>query len=415
MIRQKIIDKFTTLLHELDSYSKLIEKRKKRVGDYARYRTLKERGDKVDKKVQEGAEQYTALNETLKKAIPQLYKLCGKFCMATLRQFINLELKWQKAWEIKLKAVLGEPDLPKSFSAVVESFVSDFSYRESQVLQLGICNGSVLADIANFVPLSNLPGESDDGASSQRRSSSIQTGHRTTSVNSDTPLIPTPDTGRRQSGSRLLSPLGEDAPPLPSPTAGRVRASSALSNRGPLTPTSIPRPGHIPPRPSTSTDRSFEQYPYQSQTSLARSGHGDSAAAVAAAAQLNPQTVEGQRSGSLNSSRQSSSHHNPEQQQQQHLWPELEASTTPLVRFSGIFSSAMPMPDSPLIADEELPEQMHIESFLASEPRVLYVAVSLHQFKFDGTKTEAGFPYLGYVKGEVRLIGAACLLCKYVY
>ena len=319
--------------------------------------------------------------------------------MATLRQFVNLELKWQKAWEIKLRAVLDEPNLPKDFNAVVESFVSDFSYRESQVLQLGICNGSVLADIANFVPLSTLPGSSDDGASSQRRSSSIQTGHRTRSVNSDTPLIPTPDTGRRQSGSRLLSPLGEDAPPLPSPTAGRVRASSALSNRGPLTPTSIPRSGHIPPRPSTSTDQSFEQYPYQSQTSLARSGYADPAAAVAAAAQLNPQVIEGQRSGSLSSSRQSSSHHYSEQQQQ--LWPELEASTTPLVRFSGIFSSAMPMPDSPMIADEHLPEQTHIESFLASEPKVLYVAVSLHQFKFDGTKTEAGFPYLGYVKGEV--------------
>ena len=366
---------------------------------------MKERGDKVDKKVQEGAEQYTSLNETLKKAIPQLYKLCGKFCMATLRQFISLEVKWQKAWEIKLRAVLDEPEIPKDFTTIVESFMSDFSYRESQVLQLGLCNGSVLADIANFVPLSTLPGSSDDGSSSQRRSSSIQTGQRTTSVNSDTPLIPTPDTGRRQSGSRLLSPLGETVSSLPSPTAGRVRASSALSNRGPLTPTSLPRPGYVPPRPSTSTDQSFERFQHQSQASLARNDHGDSAAAIAAAAQLSAQAAEAQqRPGSLNSSGHSSSYNHEyrgQQQQQQHLCTELESSTTPLVRFSGIFSSAMPMPDSPLVAEEQLPDQTSIEHFLRGEPKVLYVAVSLHQFKFDGTKTEAGFPYLGYVKGEV--------------
>ena len=372
---------------------KLIEKRKKRLVDYTRYRNLKDRKDKIDRKLHDSVDQYISLNDMLKKALPQLYKLCGTFCMATLHQFIVLQLKWQKAWEIKLKAVIDESEIPKDLTMLVESFLSDFSFSENQLSRLGICNGSLLSNIGTFTPYSVLHSNSDDGASSsKRRSSSIQTGHRTMSVNSETTSLPTPDANRRQSGSRLLYPFSEIVPPMPSPP-GRARANSAVSSHGPLTPPSLPRPGQIPPRPSTSTDRSSEQHHGYVQNDKIRSSQGDSAAAIAAAASLHPQTateLQDQDPFGMPFMDQQKRRQHGEQQ----LWPELEGSNTPLIRFSGIFSSALPMSESPVTT-----EQPEVSGF--SEPDVLFWAASKYEFKIDRTRTEAGYPFLGYDEGEV--------------
>jgi hypothetical protein len=68
-------------------------------------------------------------------------------------------------------------------------------------------------------------------------------------------------------------------------------------------------------------------------------------------------------------------------------------------RFSGIFHSALPadMADD----DERLGLGGPGSVKLSDEPRVLFVVASLFEFHIDGSRKEAGFPYLRYVAGEV--------------
>lgn len=73
---------------------------------------------------------------------------------------------------------------------------------------------------------------------------------------------------------------------------------------------------------------------------------------------------------------------------------ETENSTlSPNGRYSGFFSSAMPMSDSP---------HDHVaENAPRQEPKVLFLAASIYEFNIDRARREAGYPYLTYVAGEI--------------
>lgn len=63
-------------------------------------------------------------------------------------------------------------------------------------------------------------------------------------------------------------------------------------------------------------------------------------------------------------------------------------------RGSGVFSSALPMSDSPVH------ERLSHEG-LFNEPQVLFTAASVYEFNIDRARRDAGFPYLTYVTGEI--------------
>ena len=64
-------------------------------------------------------------------------------------------------------------------------------------------------------------------------------------------------------------------------------------------------------------------------------------------------------------------------------------------RYSGIFSSAMPMSDSP-------PDRSPTDgSANTSGFNVIFLAASVYEFNIDRARKEAGYPYLTYVAGEV--------------
>lgn len=74
--------------------------------------------------------------------------------------------------------------------------------------------------------------------------------------------------------------------------------------------------------------------------------------------------------------------------------PTEEPPTSPGGRYSGFFSSAMPMSDHPQ-------ETTAAEAETSKEPAVLFLAASIYEFNIDRARREAGYPYLTYVAGEI--------------
>ena len=390
-VRKHVVDPMTTLLKLHDGPQRLMRKRDKRLADYARFKATKDRGDKPDKKTLEQGEQFVAVNDTLKEELPKLFVLTGKLVEACLNNFVQLQLQWQVIWRRKLSQALDENGIPNQISDIVDAFAGDFAFTEAQALSLGICNGSMLADAVNFLsPTTTLNG---DESPTPRRSSTISNPRiRGMSISNDaSPVLPQPDFGGRQSGSFSFPPVGQNQVfvaqygPNQSATNRRLRANSAASGHGPPTPEmpgSYRSYANTPPsnndlmRPSTSTGRSSATSPVlprldvdtPSFNRLSRDSPG----------------VVRPPSGSTYGSAVST--------QDIQL-----RSSSPSARYSGFFSSAMPMSDSPR-------PQSPAEGSAQGSFNVLFLAASVYEFNIDRARREAGYPYLTYVAGEVSRI-----------
>ena len=348
-----------------------MDKRKKKSLDYVKWKTIKDKGDKPDKKTVEAAEMFTALNETLKDDLPKLFTLTGDLVTGCLNNFVQLQLQWNKVWRRKLSQVIDNATIPDNVDAYINSFRGDFEFTESQVLALGICNGSVLADTVNFLgPIGGL-----DGSSSPRRSSTNNADLRVrgySQSNGASPMLPHPDFGDQVS----LPGFGDNSSHQAG-TGRRIRASSTASGTGrsPKTPeipggwrnysnATTPTNSHSN-RPSTSTGRSIET-PSLPRLSVDTPGFN-------------------RLSGDSHANRTSSN-----------STYFTGRSDTPAHRMSGIFNSAMPLSDSPR-------SQSPTDSSMAGKQyNVLFLAASVYEFNIDRARQEAGYPYLTYVAGEVR-------------
>ena len=394
-VRKNVIDPMTTLLKLHDGPQRLMDKRKKRVMDFAKYKAVKDRGEKPDKKTAEQGEQFLAINETLKDELPKLFSLTGKLVEACLNNYVQLQLQWQSVWKRKLVQAIELHEVPRSFSAIFVDFSGDFRYTEAQVLSLGVCNGSLLADTANLVNLSYLtPSTTLNDDDSSRRPSIATDGSRTRAPSTTaenprvrqysassglSPMLPSPDFGRPTEGFGLGPHLGNSA--HQPGTGRRVRASSTASSRSPVTP-DVPGGwrtyGNVPSqasshsnRPSTSTGRSHETHSLPVPN---RGGEGQ---------------VEDQGGGRLRPDSESSRFMAPRQA------PVPNKRSSQSDRASGVFSSAMPMSDSPRAQSPENDGE-HVPQY-----KVLFLAASVYEFNIDRARREAGYPYLTYVAGEV--------------
>ncbi|KAI9832401.1 MAG: hypothetical protein M1819_004389 [Sarea resinae] len=378
-VRKSVIEPMATLLRLHDGPQRIMQKRNKRIIDYARYKSVKERSDKPDKKTQEHAEQFIALNDTLKDELPRLYSLTGKLVEACLNSFVELQAQWQSVWQEKIKSTIEENQLPKHISDIIDQFSGDFAFFQAQITTLGICNGSLLADAASFLTPSTTA-VNDDSSSLRRPSTLDSSRNRAMSSDDVSPSLPTPDFGKRNSGNFSFSPLGETLPGLPSgpqqpnqPSAiGRVRAGSNTSNRGSSTPplpgirsfsASTPSTGYQP-RPSTSSqsNNSSVAFPRLSTSSATAARPPSGSTYYTTAHEIPPQ------------------------------------SSSPNVRFSGIFSSALPMsehsPSTSRAASPPVHDGPH-------DYNVLFLVASCYEFNIDRARREAGYPYLTYVPGEI--------------
>lgn len=375
-----VLEPMRTLIRMYDGPQKVLQKRNKRVTDFARYKAANERGDKLDKRTVEQGEQFLALNDTLKEELPKLYALTGKLAEACLSNFFKLQRLWQKTWQVKLKSVLDEHQARESLKEIVNQFSGDFTFTDTQVLGLGICNGSILADAMNFLsPISTHTGES----TSSKRPSVTSGRHRAVSLNSEaSPHLPQPDFGRLHNGGFTLSPFGDSTfsyrrdfqngmQPL---TMDRIRAGSTVSNPGAKSPDfstasrsfsvfTAPSPSGVI-RPRTSTGPSMEST-YLTRPSLESPGV------------MRPPST--------------STYYTSAQDLQ-------SPGSRP---YSGFYSSAMPMSDSEQLSPRaSRPPTPPAEQ---SKWNMLFCAASLFEFNINRGLTEGGYPYLTYVPGEVSL------------
>ena len=345
-----------------------IAKRKNRIVDYAKCKAIEKRGEKPDKKIVELADQYEALNETLKDELPHLYEKTAVLVQSCLGCFLQIQRTWYHTWERKLGPILEANDVPASIQQIEPAFRADFDMVKGDLNMLGICNGAVLANAANFLsPVTTF--ESENGSSS-KRPSTLDSSKRTMSVGSDSSPMPGSAAFKRRSSGYV--PVVDT---LESPNTGRFRSNSAMSAKG--SPTQTPGSALFANRPWSNGTAGTANTPKSSFT------------------QSRPATATQQPT-------QTPAPVPPRLSAEQARSPRPASGATYFTarpepeeaRFSGIFNSAMPpdtpdqtQPDSPQTAPSNMP--------------ALFVCASLFEFSIDKTRKEGGYPYLTYVQGEV--------------
>lgn len=386
-VRKNVIDPMNTLLKLHDGPQKLMQKRNKRVVDYARLKSIKDRGDKPDKKTIEQGDQYLAVNETLKDELPKLFSMTAKLVEACLNNFVQLQLQWQVIWRRKLSQAIDDQKPPGRLEDIEDAFTGDWQFFDAQVTSLGICNGSMLHEVANQTSLYSSTSNTlygDNGSTTRHGSSLELSKRRTLSVSSEqSPVLPQPDFGGRGSGS--FFPISDSTTLVSSSgyfeNTRRIRASSTLSGHSPRTPEV---PGSYPT--------------YSNNTTPVNMTPGRPSTA-------NPRTVTEPLPSSSRPSTEAPSFNRPSQEStgpgrtSGMTYPPISTGSqarapSPSSRYSGFFSSAMPMSDSPRT---ESPGTGQTPTF-----NVIFLAASVYEFNIDRARKEAGYPYLTYVAGEVR-------------
>ena len=391
-VRKHVVQPMTTLVKLHEGPQRLMQKRDKRLPDYARFKTISDRGDRPDKKTSEQGEQFLAVNDTLKEELPKLFALTGKLMERCLSNFVQLQYKWLKLWKIKLRQAIDLPltaqegNFQEELTKVVKGFTGDFAFYEAQVASLGVCNGSLLNETPNLVQFvspstmssTTLVGE---GVVSPRAGPSFDSSRRTLSVSSDkSPILPQPDFGGvRGSGSFFtVNDVATSSPTLQREPSRRVRATSSVSGNGPQTPvipgsyrsySNLTTPVNTTPgRPTTSAGRTVTD-PSPSLRPSMESSHmnrlSDDSALIRPSPGPNYPPSSQPRSSSPTNS-----------------------------RYSGFFSSAMPMTDSP-------PFESPTNGIVKQDFNVIFLAASVYEFNIDRARKEAGYPYLTYVAGEI--------------
>ncbi|PGH27914.1 hypothetical protein AJ80_00464 [Polytolypa hystricis UAMH7299] len=399
-VRKSVILPMVTLLKLHDGPQRVMQKRNKRLMDFVRFKAIKDRGEKPDKKTTEQGEQFTALNITLKEELPKLFTLTGKLMEACLNNFVQLQLTWQTTIQKRLGYTIER--LPEDLNQIITDWSGDFSFSEAQVLSLGICNGSMLADAANIPGIGSPAANGGDTSSSRRPSTVNSTTARTVSFEAISSPKVSQDFGPMSPANLVTSPQGE---PFTQHTNGshvfsgnrmransgfsRVSAQSELPNGG--IQSSMASVMSSSTRPSTST-----------AATTVRSSDSPSLPQLA----LGTPTFQEFLSDPVMALSSHSRDGPPD--------PADHPASPTAARYSGFFSSAMPMSESsdPVSTEDQQqqpqpqqqpqqPQQHHHQPPHKKDPSVLFLAASMFEFNIDRSRREAGYPYLTYVAGEI--------------
>ncbi|PGG99056.1 hypothetical protein GX51_06473 [Blastomyces parvus] len=387
-VRKSVILPMVTLLNLHDGPRRVMQKRNKRLMDYVRYKTLKERGDKADKKTTEQGEQFIALDVTLKEELPKLFALTGKLTDACLHNFVELQKTWLNLIQKRLGYIF-ERSTFHDLEQLKSDWAADFSFSDAQVLSLGICNGSILADVAHVAgfnsPLASASNGADASSSSRRpstvNSTSIQnaiTNRAASLEQSNSPKI-SHDFGISTPGSFMQSsPADNNFTQQHNGSqvfsSGRVRTNSGFSGRASGVPdvsngSALPSMTAMknPPGSGANSGRPSDGTPSLPQLSLDTPMLQDFLADPLLALHNRGTPPD----------------------------PALHPSSPTVTRTGNFFSSAMPMNESPRTATPVPDEEEH------KDPAVLFPVASLFEFNIDRARREAGYPYLTYVAGEI--------------
>jgi len=422
-----------------DEPEKMMAQRKSRLVDYAKYKAMVERGAKLDRKTENQFNEFNVLNDTLKDELPRLYSLSRDMSRACLTNFVELQKRWNKRWHDRIASVLGEHQIPKSMSDIVEVYLSDFAYPEAQVVCLGICNGSLLADTSNFLsPATTIAGSFDER---NKRPSLGTSSYTTASLHSEqSPSLATPDFTK---GGFNFTPYTEQPsvtsehrttisyPNGNSPVQPRrARAISSLSSRERPSSSVVSASPMLPISRTNSTKasswRNFAPLRTSAANSVVGSRLSDGSTRLhrgSSSPQIPSTMYVGSREPITPLQPPQASNHQSQNQAQLH-----SSSTSVLTKSSSTpstitprtavtaFSSALPMPESRersavggasektsrIVIDPSYtdPEPM-IQTLPGQQYKVLFLAASLFEFNIDRQMSRAGLPYLTYIPGEI--------------
>ncbi|KAF2280743.1 uncharacterized protein EI97DRAFT_7245 [Westerdykella ornata] len=377
-----------------------MEKRKKLLAQYTKYKQALDRKEEVDSKLKEAAQQFEALNETLKDELPKLYNLTRLLMMRILESFVNYQKQFWKNCQKKILPLLEyEPEHTSSFTHDLRDYVarfkSDFSAVQNMVSNLEICNGRLIYDMANFQsPHTSIYTVTDDGSSrksTSRRTESINavaedgssrrsTSRRTESINSDTSLL---DHRHRRSGTTPSQRNAHtlEAPPRSAPHGGiqsQQKSAGDYAWEIPAVGSSSRLPAQNPSPRALQEQRTLSPSSERSDLTVTRTGRSS----------LQPfPNLGNPEDGCLEGAS------SPRPVGQLGSFPSSS-------RGSAIFSSALPMSDSP--SANRSVEELHPSTPAdLEEPEVLFLAASLFEFNIAHDRREGGIPYLVYVPGEI--------------
>jgi dynamin-binding protein len=361
-IRTRAYEPLTTLLRMYEKPQYLMKKRDKRSLDHARYKALIEGGEKdskIDKRLKEYNETYVSLNTMLKDQFPKLRSNTKKLVLACQNAFVQIQMEWNVVWQAKMKSLMEDPNVSVELTDIVQQWKDDYEVVSKPVESLAITT-KMSPSLEKTPNPSLLSPQSTRDSTSSKRPSVLETRPRGQSVNSHSPSLPTPDFEknfeRRQSGGFLGSP--------------------AIMSPMDMRPSGVPSPVYS--RENTPAQSTWDQY-------LHSRNNSNTPASSTFTAQPRPST----------STTQSRPHSSS-------TFDTPSSSSRP---FSGTFSSAMPMDDS---LDNTITSSMQSQEPRYVEPptqyrsvKVLFAAASLFEFNIDRARTEAGYPYLTYVAGEI--------------
>ena len=351
----------------------MIEERKSRAPEYAKYKEAKEKGLKNNNNIKRSkveerqAETFEALNEALKEELPILVRRCKTAVRESEVFFLYFQVDWQSLWRHKLQACVHDKVKESTFDEIVRNFRSDFTIVEKGMLSLSICNGQLLQDTqAFFAQVHTRSSQNEDPFTSQSSGTSIHGSNASGWMKRDSQSSISPP----HSGNIMARASNDSGRPhdLLAPQRERSKSSSAYAGRqsqqlapvGNFTFFQTPTPPAVANNP-----QSYEAAGQQARHYYGQQQRPASSQTFQTAPPVQPSSNQFARS--------------PPQPSQ------------------SVFSSALPITDTP--SDGRKQEQA--VGVGEREYQVLFLAASLFDFAIDRTRTEAGYPYLTYQPGEI--------------
>lgn len=423
-IRRHVIEPFEQVIRCYANPSEAMRKRAKRRVDYEKYVQLKAGNKKIDKQLAELNEQYEALNETLKKELPRLSALTAQVGNICLGKFVSIQTDWFRIWQAKMKMPLQDavehvPEVPD----IVSAFQRDFRDVEEAALAMPILNplstvpSSVMGRTSSSQQSILTTTTTDDaastfskGARSVGRSEGLSVSSsvhgtprgRGLSVTSDyVPSLPTPDFLKRHSaGFAFTTTTAMSSPNMGS--GGGFGVSHGNGNG------MLSSPGHYYRDYHNGTNGGANA----PDVGVAGSAAGGAGGGGFSRLHPRPGSIRSYESsavasaaGTSTTTRKSSESATPYRRDSNpyHL-PGGGADGGGGRRFSGLFHSALPLPEGGAAGTEEGGSQRassRERGAGGARYNVLWLAASLFEFNIETTKHEAGYPYLTYQAGEV--------------
>lgn len=391
-VRTRVLKPVADLWEVWGAYQRTIEQRKKLLLYYVKHKQSVDRSEKVDPLLEESAQKFTAINDTLKHELPLLYERTKDLMRMLMARFLGLQKDWYKTCSKKILPLLeSEPQHTTSLRYDLESYVERFysDYRPMQDLmnKMNIINRNLLADVSSMT--SPVPTLSSDGGGSSRNSTSR---NRTASMSSDMSNVESRN--RNSGGYSSQAQRRPYDPSRPSPTGP---AYPSLFQNGGSTSRSNPGPTSLREARALSPVSDASEATIMRERSSGRS-HNHSFLAMDGTTEYEEYSPFGVNTfdfppqlgptflSPINSLTQTVSASSSQ-----------PTSLPGSARTSAVFSSALPMSDSIRGSTEELPPMPGD----TSEPEVLFLAASLFEFNIAHDRREGGYPYLVYVPGEI--------------